>query len=296
MNGLLASAWTAGKVARDKKDEIKLLHCTGDFVVGLADATFAASQSYIAARTLLSQHRAALVALRDEAREFTMLSCDILKPVFGRSYSGGWDETGFKGSLASPMKPELLMILADNLARFFAAHPELEFSTREVTAASAAALSERLKNAIFAVNSQDTRTQQLKAERDRKLAALRKCMRSMVDELNILLEPLDPRWKTFGFNMPGAKQTPDAPEKIEVKIIDNQRAEISWPAPARAEYYRVWMKVKDIDAEPMVIGSPTDTDFMLEELPPKSTVEIFLSAVNSGGESELSAPVTIVTQ
>ncbi|MDB6024436.1 MAG: hypothetical protein JWM68_659, partial [Verrucomicrobiales bacterium] len=45
----------------------------------------------------------------------------------------------------------------------------------------------------------------------------------------------------------------------------------------------------------VAVGSPADLDFTLENLPAASTVEIYISAVNNGGESQLSEKVTIVT-
>lgn len=293
MDKLCIAALFAGKAAQSRKEEIKLAHCTGDFVVGLAEATMAASISYSNARQHLSELRAALVALRDEARVFTMLSCDILKPIYGRSYSEAWDITGFKGSLASPLKPADLMLLALALSRFFGSRPELELPTREITAIAAAALAKRIDDARVAVNFQEMLTDELKQQRDLKFTALRKCMRNMIEELNILLEPLDSRWLGFGFNKPGAQQTPDAPEKVQVVVIENKRANITWPAPARAEYYRVWMRIEGVNAERVAIGTPSDPDFMLEELPTQGAVDFFISAVNSGGESALSAPVRL---
>ena len=292
MSKLLGSALLAGKVAQEKKDQIKLAHCTGDFVVGLAQATADADTNYVVARDLLSKNRAALWALRDEVREFTMLSCDVLKPIFGRSYSERWDIAGFKGSLASPMKPEPLIALVDKLAIFFAGRPELEIPSRNVTSAAAKVLSERLTAAVFAVNSQADTTVGLKQQRDAKFEALRKCMRNMIEELNILLDPLDSHWKAFGFNQPGAKQTPETPTDVEVKVTGDI-GNVTWPAAPRAEYYRVWMKVEGVDAEPVPIGSPSDLDFMVEELPGQKTIEFYVSAVNSGGESGLSEAVII---
>jgi len=295
MAGLLDSGLMAGLMATQLKDSVKLLHSTGEFVTGLTNATAAANNSYYAARDLLSQNRAALMDLRDEGREFTMLSCDILKPVFGRSYSQDWTQAGFHGSLASPLKPWPLVTLVDALAKFFGNNPEREIPTLGVTAVAAKALSKRINDAIMAVKAQDQLTRALKEQRDKKFAALRKCMRSMVDELNILLEPLDLRWKAFGFNMPGEKLTPPAPEKVEVTVIENKTANITWPKPPRAESFRVWVKVHGVDAEPRAIASPSDPDFMMEDLAPQTTMEVQISAVNNGGESPRSAPVTFST-
>jgi hypothetical protein len=290
MAKLVVSALLAGKMAQVKRDEIKLAHCTGDFVVALAESTAAADCLYLNARNELSASRAALWRLRDEVRVFTMLSCDVLKPIFGRLYSESWDHAGFKGSLASPMKPEPLVVLLNRLATFFGSRPELEIPSRDLTSTAAAALSARLTAAIYAVNDQTGVTSELKQERDKKVAALRKCMRNMVEELNILLEPLDPKWKLFGFNKPGAKQTPEAPVEVELTVIDGTQGHVKWPTVPRADYYRVWWREQGSEAEPVAIGSPRDPNFTMEELPGEGG-EVFVSAVNTGGESARSEGV-----
>jgi hypothetical protein len=63
----------------------------------------------------------------------------------------------------------------------------------------------------------------------------------------------------------------------------------------RAEHYRVWKRVIGVEAEFVNVDSPTDANFTLENLPAHASVEIAVSAVNNGGESDLSASITIVT-
>jgi hypothetical protein len=53
--------------------------------------------------------------------------------------------------------------------------------------------------------------------------------------------------------------------------------------------------VVGVDADFVNIGSPADLDFAIEGLPSNATVQIVVSAVNEGGESEKSAVVTIQT-
>ena len=291
MRRLVVSAGKAADAAETNKAQIKLAHCTGEVMGALTKAADESLKAFREARALLKQRRAELIALRDEAREFTMLSCDVLKPIYGRVHSVRWGGTGFERSLASPMKPELLKLLLDCLENFFEQRPELQIVDRQITAVAAKALATRLQAAIHAVVWQKTKTGLCKDDRDKKFAALRKGMRSLVDELNILLEPLDPRWRLFGFNLPGAVQTPEVPEKPVVSITPDHRAQIAWPRSARANHYRVWVKVVGVEEEPQAVGSPTDTDFMWEELPAEGTLEISVSAVNPTGESARSEVV-----
>ncbi|MDB6025731.1 MAG: hypothetical protein JWM68_1954, partial [Verrucomicrobiales bacterium] len=124
---------------------------------------------------------------------------------------------------------------------------------------------------------------------------LRKRIRDVINELNMRLDPLDERWLAFGLNKPGALDMPDVPENITAILIGPNAAAMKWDAAARATYYRVWKRVIGVDAEPVAVGSPADIDFTLENLPAASTIEIYVSAVNNGGESQLSEKITITT-
>ncbi|MDB6026644.1 MAG: hypothetical protein JWM68_2867, partial [Verrucomicrobiales bacterium] len=161
-------------------------------------------------------------------------------------------------------------------------------------ARSAKDLHERMKAAGGRLVTLEAKLDGLLRVRTENMKELRRYLRVVIDELHLVLPPMDPRWELFGLNRPGSKETPDVPEDVAVAVIDNKRGNVTWPRSARAEYYRVWLRIEGVDAEPRVIGSPSDLDFMLEELPATGEMDVFVSAINSGGESALSAPVRIV--
>ena len=70
---------------------------------------------------------------------------------------------------------------------------------------------------------------------------------------------------------------------------------VKWDQSARAGHYRVWKKVVGVDENFISVGSPSDLDFTIENLPAGKTIQIAVSAVNNGGESLKSEVVTIVT-
>ena len=70
---------------------------------------------------------------------------------------------------------------------------------------------------------------------------------------------------------------------------------VKWSAAARAEHYRVWIKVNGVDQELRAVGNSTDVGLLLEGLPANSTIQVGVSAVNNGGESAISGVVTLVT-
>ena len=57
----------------------------------------------------------------------------------------------------------------------------------------------------------------------------------------------------------------------------------------------MFKKVQGVDTEFILVGSPGDLDFTLENLPANSTIEIYVTAVNNGGEGVASEKITIVT-
>ena len=96
--------------------------------------------------------------------------------------------------------------------------------------------------------------------------------------------------------MPGADETPDVPTNVSAVLVGPTAAALKWSASPRAEYYRVWMKIRNTEGDYTAVGSPADLDFTLENLPVNSTIDIVISAVNNGGESAVSEVKTIVTQ
>ncbi|MDB6026033.1 MAG: hypothetical protein JWM68_2256, partial [Verrucomicrobiales bacterium] len=263
-------------------------------LLAIRAAAVAARDNYETAKQTLRGLRVTLDNLRIEARLFAMLVRDILKPILGTEYSSAWDVVGFVGGLEASRNVDELITLLETIVSFLTANPALG-AARNLTAADVQAVLTSLKAARQAVTDQELTVGTLQAVRDQKFDAIRKALRGLKDELTDQLDPLDLRWKAFGFNLPGADATPDVPENLSVILIGPNAAAMKWGASARAGYYRVWRRVIGVDAEPVAVGSPADLDFTLENLPAASTVEIYISAVNNGGESQLSEKVTLVT-
>lgn len=239
--------------------------------------------------------RALLVSLTQESRVFVMVTRDILKLRFGTQYSRLWEALGFRGSLETPRNPNELFAMVVSIKSFFESHPDAQNMELNLTATHADALATNLMTAINAVIVQQTAVTRLLNLRDDAALQMRKRLTGLVAELTQLIDPLDERWLLFGLNMPGARQTPDAPENVEAILVNDTTAMIEFQASPRADYYRVYQRIVGVDAEPVAMGSPVDLDFTLDDLPRHSTIEISVTAVNDGGESTLSSPVTIVT-
>ena len=296
MNGVACASSTAIAGLEDHGDDIEVKHCTFAVMTAVRTAAMAALLLYNNAKLTLRDKKGVFETARDAVRAFATIARDILKPILGPEYHDGWDATGFAGgSLAISMKYEDLLPLMEAMVAYFTAHPTLEVASRGVTAAQAQTLLDDMKSAFNAVTAQETSMDILLNDRNAKFDTLRGKLVQLVDELSYLIDPLDPRWKAFGFNMPGAPETPDVPEGLSVVLVGPTAAACKWGASSRAEYYRVWMKIHGTEGDPIAMGSPADLDFTLESLPSNTEVDISVSAVNGGGESALSEPITVTT-
>ncbi|MDB6023996.1 MAG: hypothetical protein JWM68_219 [Verrucomicrobiales bacterium] len=292
---LMGAVAIAKAAATVKGPGIPLLQNT-DINIGIdADALTTARNIHEQSKVVLAGKRSFLAGVVVMVRVCLTLGRDILKPLLGGDYSQAYDVLGLIGSTMIPRTAEELLVVLDAFKAFFVLHPELENEPCNITAARMQVLYDQLLAAETAVNLQVTDVQTRKDLRDAAADKLRRRLRGLIDEMGQSLDPLDPRWLAFGFKMPGAQQTPDVVEGLIAVLIGPSTSALKWKAPARAEYYRVWMRVVGVDAEPVAVGSPADIDFTLENLPANSTVEISVSAVNNGGESALSEKVTIVT-
>ncbi len=294
MAGVSASAVKASNGLQENETALGVKYCTLAVLNAARALAFTAALLFNNGKVLLRTKREALDQARTNGRAFAMLTRDILKSVFGSEPNENWLTVGFDG-LAMPANVDDLLTLLKTMAAFFTANPAREVAALNITAAQAQALADALETAMGEVATQESALETLKNDRDAKFMALRGRVVQLFDELTHLMDPLDPRWTSFGFNKPGAQETPDVPENVVATLIGPTAVAVKWKAPARAEYYRVFKKVIGADEEAVAVGSPADLDFTIEGLPTNATVEIQISAVNNGGESQRSEAVTIVT-
>ncbi|MDB6026151.1 MAG: hypothetical protein JWM68_2374 [Verrucomicrobiales bacterium] len=243
----------------------------------------------------LSVYRDVIREVAGTGRLFMGFTRDVLKPRLGGQFSEPWKLVGFEESLALPDNPAQIQIALKTIQKYFEANPTYEVAALNITAVHAEALFAQLCAARGAGYNQEMVVGTLIEARDAASEKLRRRYRGFISEASQLFGPLDQRWKAFGLNLPGAQQTPDVVEGVIVTLIGPNAAAAKWPTTARADHYRVWRRVLNVDAEYIAIGSPVDLDFTIENLPSNATVDIALSAVNNGGEGPLSEPVRIVT-
>ncbi|MDB6029452.1 MAG: hypothetical protein JWM68_5675 [Verrucomicrobiales bacterium] len=263
-------------------------------LLALRAAALTARDNYENAKPPLKVLRDAIEVARLEARVFMFLTREILRPTFGFGYSELWNAIGLFVSLEIPQRVDDLILVLEAVVAYLTANPAAG-AAHNLTAASAQAVLDTLSDARKAVSDQEDAMANLLVVREDKFTALRKGLRGLLNELSDILGPLDPRWKAFGFNMPGAEETPDAVTGVIAVLIGPTAAAVKWPAVARGGYYHVYQRVQGVDAEHVLIGSPADLDFTIENLPANKSIDIVVAAVNNGGEGPHSEAVTIIT-
>ncbi len=228
------------------------------------------------------------------AKVFIGTARGILSNYLGVTWSEEWLGAGFQnGSLAAGANMEERMGHLQHLATYFTAHPAQE-SPPLVTSARASALKSALADARGAVNQGSTGIAQAKAARDVAVAALRKRMRGLIEELSTLIGDDDPRWHAFGLNCPATAQTPDIPEDLALAQGSPGTLHAGWKVARRADRYRVWQQTVGADAEFIAAATVTDRNATLTALRVGATVNIRVTAVNDAGESLPGEVVSVV--
>lgn len=265
-------------------------------VIGASRAAVVlADNLYETAREELKTKQEALDAAMAAAADYITICRELLKPTYGKRHSEAWDVTGFRSSLKIPKDPEEMLPLTGSMEGFIVDNAFIHNTELNINPVSAAAIGQNLLNAINAVNAQETEVQRLLDERDAAAKKLRRHLTGLVAESKQLIPGLDPRWLSMGFNRPGAKERPATPTNVVVTLISANKLSLKWDKAARAEYYRVWLKVNGVDTELLPVGSPADLDFTIEGLPANAVLEIAVSALNNGGESVRSEVITVQT-
>jgi hypothetical protein len=293
--GLLSRSATAINGANQHTVTIPLVYNNGAALaarrtaaINSRDARDAGLQEFRTAQTQHEQKAA-------EVRTFSMLTRDLLRPSYGYKYSQAWAGTGFTNKLVIPSSLTKLETLVESLAGFLTDNPGKESSSSGVTAVIAEGLHTDLSTLRHAVQGKETALRTRTQEKRAKFADLRQTLTAQARELKELIPADDLRWKDYGLNIPAIKERPATPTNITVVLIGPNALSVKWDRSARAEYYRVWMRIIGVGTEFAVAGTPADLDMILESLPSNATVELALSALNNGGESARSEVIAVQT-
>ena len=86
--------------------------------------------------------------------------------------------------------------------------------------------------------------------------------------------------------MPDAAVTPEAPSSVVLSLGGPGEVLADWDDVANADHYRVFKQEVGIDADFVVAGSPSDSDFMISGVGGGNTLRIKVSAVSGSLEGQ----------
>jgi len=290
---LFASATAAGGAA--STTDIELAQNTAARIDTDLQAAITAQTTYQASVAALPGKYAAKTLATDNAYDFAVKAKNVLKVYCGAQFCEAWVDAGFLTSLTVPKSAEELESLLTALRAHFVANPSHENAPLSVTAAAALTLFNSLKNARIAVNDQRSDATDKRFLREDAVKQLRRRLRGLLNELDQLIEPLDARWLSFGFNMPGAPEVPAVPQNVVVEALSPGELHVTCDASPLADHYRFWKQVLGALTEPELAGSSDEPAFVVEGLTAGVTYLISVSAVSEGGNESLrSEPVSAI--
>ena len=246
--------------------------------------------------------RSALKALSDGTVK-TLLTAyrDVLERIHGRKHNAGWSAAGFTDGVSVPREHDKRQSLLAAMRSYLAANagheatlPQPSGPPLAVTAAAALALGTTFQAAFDLVNAKEGEQANCKNLRDADKDALFDEVSGTIRELGDLLADDDPRWETFGLNIPANPNPPEPVSAATLTAVGPGREELAWPAATRATYYRLFLKIHGVDTDFQFIKRDSDLDHTFTNLTPGTTISAYIIAANPGGEAVPSPTVTKV--
>lgn len=231
---------------------------------------------------------------RDREGEVVLGRCRLrLVALFGVGFNANWEAAGFPDR--STMVPEVFAQrqgLLEQLRLYLSDHPEHESRDMQATAANCAGMHGALSQARSAVNHAEARLRQAVIAKDKALVQLRRRMRGLIRELDIVMEPDDPRWKVFGLNIPASGTSPEPVQRVTAEVMGQGRVLLTWPPAPHATRYRVQMReMGHTEFEPL--ATVHEPEWLLEKEGLGGFIEVRVIAANEVDEVAPS-PVTSV--
>ena len=247
---------------------------------------------YDQAKLATAAASAALRAKDEEVKDFLTDARDVLKKILGTDWSPAWVTAGFTqpGSTAVPTTQDERFDSISISANYFTVNPSQESPGPAphpiITAARAQTLHTALSDARALTNARGDAQEAAKLARDAAFDTLRRRLIALVDELSLLLSDEDPRWETFGLNVPANPRAPDPAENLVLSLAGPHQVLAEWDRGTRSNDNRVLIQVVGVDAQYREYSKSGDaTDELIKALPSNATLKVKIIALNSGLEA-----------
>lgn len=267
---------------------------TAETLQAQLNAFATAQTAFNTARDARQTASSACTHFHTDIDEWLLKARDVLVPYLARSWSAAWAAAGFvnhstsiQGSVGDQLN------LLGLLAAFFTANPNYDDPAVGITGVAGATLKTNSEAADTAFNASKTAAAAKMDARDAALAALTGSMRMLIRILDELLAPEDPRWATFGLNVPDADVTPAAPQNLTVSIADGPVLLAACDGEPQVTRFRWRMMVIGVDAEFRLAASTKSPLAQFDKVLPGQAVELMVQAANQSSQSLPSASVFV---
>ena len=227
----------------------------------------------------------------------------VMEGVHGRTFNAGWAAAGFgDNSTAVPRDHDDRLALLAAMRSYLAAHATYETSlpqpapapALEITDAAALALHTQFTAARTLVNTTAGDQELCKNLRDTDVDGLYKEVSGSIAEIRGRLSADDPRWETFGLNIPANPSPPEPVVSVMLTAAGPGKVLVSYAHARRATGYRIFKKVVGVDVDFVFVDRAQDLEFTLKGLTTGQTVAVVVAATNEAGDAPLSPAVDIV--
>jgi hypothetical protein len=224
--------------------------------------------------------------------EWLQTTRNILAARFGSRWSTMWAQAGFINSTTTvPSRIEERLGLALNLANFFTANPTFEVPSMQVTAAQATTLRDAALAAQQALAAADVVLKSKGDAWDSAYATLTGTMRALIKILGATIEDNDPRWLTFGLQMPATNTTPGQPVNVTAHLDGTGAIVVQCDPVPLATRYRWRMMRVGIDPDYQLAARSVDPIGNITGVLPGQTAQIIVQAVNGNLQGVASEPI-----
>ena len=239
------------------------------------DGAFNAARS--ARQTASDGYATALAAVYD----WLMGVSNTLATHWGTRWNTQWAQAGFiNNTTAIPAKVEDRLGLALALVNFFTNNPGYEVASLNQTAAYGTTLRTTALNAQAAVTAAAVAINSIGALWQSAYDTLVQGMRALLDNLRNVLAADDPRWLSFGLQMPSAITTPGQPVNLTAHLDDTGAIVVQCDAVPLATRYRWRMLLVGLQQDYKLAASTTGPIGSIAGVPPGQTAKIIVQAVN----------------
>ncbi len=224
--------------------------------------------------------------------DFVKRTRDYLSGILGSVWKPVWAQVGWtNNTLALPERDSDRLRVLGGIKNYFTTNPAHENAATFLTAAQADTLKTALGAAMTTVTDckRDSRTK--RDDRDTAESALEEKLAVLRAELDLALDPLDPRWLEFIDRIPGDPRVPEPVAQVSATVQPGVIA-LDWPDAARATRYRV-LKLVGAAANWEVADTVEESQAQLTGIPAGTTVKLQIVPLNGVGEGAASAVVQL---